>query len=112
LEIDASQIFVGKISEKIYPPQKDTDIVVVIFSPWDMFRFMYYQCKESDIEMPAWSKKWVNIRKSYCNFYHCGRGGIEVMLKNLGKYNVTSSFSKDFFLLIKAFSHLFNAFPF
>ncbi|XP_053406434.1 uncharacterized protein LOC123546709 [Mercenaria mercenaria] len=57
---------------------------VLTDGPWDMFRFMYYQCKESDIEMPLWSKKWVNIRKSYCNFYHCGRGGIEIMLKNLG----------------------------
>ncbi|XP_060575306.1 3'-5' exoribonuclease 1-like [Ruditapes philippinarum] len=62
----------------------EKSFAVLTDGPWDMFRFMYYQCKESDIEMPAWSKKWVNIRKSYCNFYHCGRGGIEVMLKNLG----------------------------
>lgn len=57
---------------------------VLTDGPWDMFRFMYYQCVESRIEMPSWCKKWVNIRKCYCNFYHCGRGGIEVMLKNLG----------------------------
>ncbi|KAL4231271.1 3'-5' exoribonuclease 1 [Mactra antiquata] len=62
----------------------DKSFAVLTDGPWDMFRFMYYQCKESKIEMPVWSKKWVNIRKAYCNFYQCGRGGIEIMLKNLG----------------------------
>ncbi|KAH3707811.1 hypothetical protein DPMN_067227 [Dreissena polymorpha] len=52
--------------------------------PWDMFRFMFYQCQESRIEMPTWSKVWINIRKAYCNLYNCGRGGIEIMLHNQG----------------------------
>ena len=51
-----------------------------------MFRFMYYQCKESDIPMPDWSRVWINVRKSYCNFYQLPRGGIETMLKNLGNF--------------------------
>lgn len=62
----------------------EKSFAVLTDGPWDMFRFMYYQCKESGIEMPKWSHKWVNIRKSYCNFYQCGRGGIETMLSNLG----------------------------
>lgn len=57
---------------------------VLTDGPWDMFRFMFYQCKESKIDMPSWSKQWVNIRKAYCNFYQCSRGGIETMLTSLG----------------------------
>ena len=49
-----------------------------------MYRFMYNQCEISHIPMPKWSKRWVNIRKAYSNFYDCRRGGIEVMLENLG----------------------------
>ena len=49
-----------------------------------MFRFMYNQCEISHIQMPKWSKQWVNIRKAYSNFYQCRRAGIEVMLTNLG----------------------------
>lgn len=62
----------------------EKSFAVLTDGPWDMFRFMYYQCKESGIEMPKWSKKWINIRKSYCNFYQLGRGGIETMLQTLG----------------------------
>ena len=49
-----------------------------------MYRFMYNQCEISHVPMPRWSKQWVNIRKTYSNFYQCRRGGIEVMLQNLG----------------------------
>ncbi|XP_052772856.1 3'-5' exoribonuclease 1-like [Mya arenaria] len=63
---------------------QEKSFAVLTDGPWDMFRFMYYQCQESSVEMPAWSRVWINIRKSYCNFYQCGRGGIETMLKNLG----------------------------
>lgn len=74
--------FIGSVSvlEMLLTVRKN----IVYFRPWDMFRFMYYQCKESGIEMPAWSCRWINIRKAYCNFYHCARGGIETMLKTLG----------------------------
>lgn len=57
---------------------------VLTDGPWDMYRFMYNQCEISKIPMPSWSKQWVNIRKAYSNFYQCRRGGIEVMLSNLG----------------------------
>lgn len=57
---------------------------VLTDGPWDMYRFMYNQCEISQIPMPRWSKQWVNIRKAYSNFYQCRRGGIEVMLSNLG----------------------------
>ncbi|KAH3805717.1 3'-5' exoribonuclease 1-like [Dreissena polymorpha] len=63
---------------------QEKTFAVLTDGPWDMFRFMFYQCQESRIEMPAWSKVWINIRKAYCNFYNCGRGGIEIMLHNLG----------------------------
>lgn len=88
-KVDEAGVFpdvLGRVETWLQDHQLGTEksFAVLTDGPWDMFRFMYYQCKESGLEMPSWSRKWVNIRKSYCNFYHCGRGGIEIMLKNLG----------------------------
>nr|CAD7591755.1 unnamed protein product [Timema genevievae] len=46
---------------------------VVTDGPWDMGRFLYGQCKISEISYPQFGKKWVNIRKVFSNFYRCKR---------------------------------------
>jgi len=48
-----------------------------------MSRFLYMQCLSSDIAYPNWAKKWVNIRKVFCNAYGV-RAGVSTMLEVLG----------------------------
>ncbi len=40
-----------------------------IFRAWDMSKFLNIQCRISRIRYPPFAKKWINIRKSYGNFY-------------------------------------------
>lgn len=34
-----------------------------------MSKFLNIQCRISGIKYPSFAKKWINIRKSYGNFY-------------------------------------------
>nr|XP_034996423.1 3'-5' exoribonuclease 1 isoform X1 [Zootoca vivipara] len=36
---------------------------------WDMSKFLNIQCRISRLKYPSFAKKWINIRKSYGNFY-------------------------------------------
>uniref|UniRef100_A0A8B9GRV2 Exoribonuclease 1 n=1 Tax=Astyanax mexicanus TaxID=7994 RepID=A0A8B9GRV2_ASTMX len=36
---------------------------------WDMSKFLYTQCRLSRIRYPQFARKWINIRKSYGNYY-------------------------------------------
>ncbi|XP_032144209.1 3'-5' exoribonuclease 1 isoform X2 [Cebus imitator] len=45
---------------------------------WDMSKFLNIQCQISRIKYPSFAKKWINIRKSYGNFYKRKRKGSEV----------------------------------
>ncbi|KAF5922386.1 hypothetical protein HPG69_009426 [Diceros bicornis minor] len=36
---------------------------------WDMSKFLNIQCRLSRLKYPPFAKKWINIRKSYGNFY-------------------------------------------
>lgn len=40
-----------------------------VFRSWDMSKFLKIQCQISRIRYPQFAKKWINIRKSYRNFY-------------------------------------------
>ncbi|KAI7796242.1 3'-5' exoribonuclease 1 [Triplophysa rosa] len=53
---------------------------------WDMGKFLYTQCKLSRIRYPQFARKWINIRKSYGNFYKVARSQTKLicMLENLG----------------------------
>ncbi|TRY99387.1 hypothetical protein DNTS_002005 [Danionella cerebrum] len=53
---------------------------------WDMGKFFYTQCKLSRIRYPQFARKWINIRKSYGNFYKVARTQTKLicMLENLG----------------------------
>uniref|UniRef100_A0A3Q2NT24 3'-5' exoribonuclease 1 n=1 Tax=Fundulus heteroclitus TaxID=8078 RepID=A0A3Q2NT24_FUNHE len=53
---------------------------------WDMSKFLNIQCRVSSIRYPQFAKKWINIRKSYCNFYKVPRTQtkLSTMLEKLG----------------------------
>nr|XP_033772009.1 3'-5' exoribonuclease 1 isoform X2 [Geotrypetes seraphini] len=53
---------------------------------WDMSKFLNIQCRVSCIKYPRFAKKWINIRKSYGNFYKVPRNQtkLTIMLENLG----------------------------
>uniref|UniRef100_A0AAY4C0Q3 3'-5' exoribonuclease 1 n=1 Tax=Denticeps clupeoides TaxID=299321 RepID=A0AAY4C0Q3_9TELE len=53
---------------------------------WDMSKFLNMQCKISRIKHPKFAKKWINIRKSYGNFYKVPRTQTKLssMLEKLG----------------------------
>ncbi|KAM3587857.1 uncharacterized protein V6R79_015389 [Siganus canaliculatus] len=53
---------------------------------WDMSKFLNIQCQISRIRYPQFAKKWINIRKSYGNFYKVPRTQtkLSTMLEKLG----------------------------
>ncbi|KAL7844021.1 hypothetical protein SRHO_G00225600 [Serrasalmus rhombeus] len=53
---------------------------------WDMSKFLYTQCRLSHIRYPKFARKWINIRKSYANYYKVARNKTKLscMLENLG----------------------------
>ncbi|XP_039996077.1 3'-5' exoribonuclease 1 [Xiphias gladius] len=53
---------------------------------WDMSKFLNIQCRVSHIRYPPFAKKWINIRKSYGNFYKVPRTQtkLSTMLEKLG----------------------------
>ncbi|KAL7854165.1 hypothetical protein AOLI_G00210090 [Acnodon oligacanthus] len=53
---------------------------------WDMSKFLYTQCRLSHIRYPQFARKWINIRKSYANYYKVARNKTKLscMLENLG----------------------------
>ncbi|XP_076034444.1 3'-5' exoribonuclease 1-like [Oratosquilla oratoria] len=64
---------------------KDTkQFGVVTDGPWDMGRFMLQQCSNNELPFPQWGRKWINIRKSYSNFYNTKRLSLQDMLAEMG----------------------------
>lgn len=57
---------------------------VLTDGPWDMSRFLFMQCQHCRIPFPKWGKKWINLRKTYSNFYQCRRTKLNEMLVSLG----------------------------
>ncbi|XP_012412853.1 3'-5' exoribonuclease 1 isoform X2 [Trichechus manatus latirostris] len=53
---------------------------------WDMSKFLNIQCQLSRLRYPPFAKKWINIRKSYGNFYKVPRSQtkLTIMLEKLG----------------------------
>ncbi|XP_069832811.1 3'-5' exoribonuclease 1 [Dendropsophus ebraccatus] len=53
---------------------------------WDMSKFLNMQCRVSRIKYPQFARKWINIRKSYGNFYKVPRNQtkLTMMLEKLG----------------------------
>lgn len=53
---------------------------------WDMSKFLNIQCRLNRLKYPPFAKKWINIRKSYGNFYKVPRSQtkLTIMLEKLG----------------------------
>ncbi|XP_075412856.1 3'-5' exoribonuclease 1 [Tenrec ecaudatus] len=53
---------------------------------WDMSKFLNIQCQLSSLGYPPFAKEWINIRKSYGNFYKVPRSQtkLTIMLEKLG----------------------------
>ncbi|KAF7696969.1 3'-5' exoribonuclease 1 [Silurus meridionalis] len=53
---------------------------------WDMSKFLYTQCRQSRMRYPPFARNWINIRKSYGNYYKVARTQTKLncMLENLG----------------------------
>ncbi|XP_026796870.2 3'-5' exoribonuclease 1 [Pangasianodon hypophthalmus] len=53
---------------------------------WDMSKFLYTQCRLSRLRYPQFARNWINIRKSYGNYYKVARTQtrLNCMLENLG----------------------------
>lgn len=66
-----------------YCPNFD-DFAIVTDGSYDMALFFITQCQFSNVPVPDFSKKWINIRKLYSNFYKTKRCDLETMLKILG----------------------------
>lgn len=63
---------------------KENRFAIVTDGPWDMSRFLYMQCTTCDIPYPQWARRWVNIRKAFCNAYHVPKCSVSTMLNILG----------------------------
>ena len=68
--------------------------ILITDGPFDMGRFMYLQCKYSEISYPEYGMYWANLRKLFVNFYkasfysnnnHAAQlPGLQTMLSRLG----------------------------
>lgn len=58
--------------------------VIVTDGPWDLGRFLYHQTLLSDVTFPSFAKAWINLRKTFANFYQRKRCGIKEMLEFIG----------------------------
>ncbi|XP_050713231.1 3'-5' exoribonuclease 1-like isoform X3 [Eriocheir sinensis] len=67
---------------KLNTPQ--ARMTVLTDGPWDMGRFLHQQCRISQVPYPSWGKKWINIRKSFSNFYNTKRMCLKDMLTHVG----------------------------
>ena len=69
--------------------------ILITDGPFDMGRFMYLQCKYSEISYPEYGCYWANLRKLFVNFYKASfysnnnhsmqLPGLQTMLSRLGK---------------------------
>jgi 3'-5' exoribonuclease 1 len=46
--------------------------LIITDGPFDMGRFLYLQCKHSNLDYPSYGSFWANLRKVFVNFYKEG----------------------------------------
>ncbi|XP_023213189.1 3'-5' exoribonuclease 1-like, partial [Centruroides sculpturatus] len=56
---------------------------IVTDGPWDMNKFLVVQCDLSHTSFPKFGKKWVNICKTFANFYKTKKRSLKKMLQTL-----------------------------
>lgn len=52
---------------------------------YDIGKFLYKQCQLSNVKFPIWAHRWMNIRKSFCLFYHLRWFNLRLMVEMLGQ---------------------------
>ena len=55
---------------------KNKRYAVVTDGNWDMSKFLVSQCHYSNVPIPKWGKSWVNLKKTFKNFYQKGENRI------------------------------------
>ncbi|EEB15175.1 3' histone mRNA exonuclease, putative [Pediculus humanus corporis] len=55
---------------------KNKRYAVVTDGNWDMSKFLVSQCHYSNVPIPKWGKTWVNLKKTFKNFYQKGENRI------------------------------------
>merc|ERR1712071_290411 len=83
LFIDALASFEEWLSQKQLGTKYS--FAIVTDDPWDMGKFPQDQCKLSQVEFPAYSRYWVNIRKIFANFYNTSRLPLSAMIQLIGQ---------------------------
>ena len=103
LFIDALASFEEWLSQKQLGTKYS--FAIVTDGPWDMGKFLQDQCKVnrmvefliitnfnqietiqlSQVEFPAYSRYWVNIRKIFANFYNTSRLPLSAMIQLIGQ---------------------------
>merc|ERR1739838_480809 len=66
-----------------FEDSRSQSFAVVTDGPWDMGRFLVKQTNQSNMLFPKWALRWINIRKTYSNFYKTKRLNLSDMLDNL-----------------------------
>ncbi|XP_038046210.1 3'-5' exoribonuclease 1-like [Patiria miniata] len=54
--------------------------IIVTDGPWDMNMYLNVQCKLSQVPYPAYARQWINLCKTFSNFYKTKRMCLRNML--------------------------------
>mmetsp|Transcript_91769 Transcript_91769/g.161826 ORF Transcript_91769/g.161826 Transcript_91769/m.161826 type:complete len:375 (-) Transcript_91769:118-1242(-) len=73
-----------RISRGLVQNETHKNFAFVTDGPWDMRNFLDSECKLKAIKKPAYYQNWINIKKSYEEFYKLKSRPITDMLKSLG----------------------------
>ncbi|RKO87914.1 ribonuclease H-like domain-containing protein, partial [Blyttiomyces helicus] len=52
--------------------------------PWDVRDFVRKQCEHSILDRPPYMRRFTDLRRLYCDFYHRDRANLVGMLRGLG----------------------------
>jgi len=88
-QVDTAKIFKNVFAEfevwlKKFQLGTRYKFAVVTDGPYDMGRFLFTQCELDKIPLPKFGKQWINITKTFSNFYKCKRGNLAHMLEFSG----------------------------
>lgn len=61
------------------------NLKIVSLKKWDLGKFLKDQCLLSQVEFPSYAQYWVNIRKTFSNFYDTGKLPLNSMIQLIGQ---------------------------
>ncbi|XP_033632736.1 3'-5' exoribonuclease 1-like [Asterias rubens] len=59
---------------------KEHSFIIVTDGPWDMNMYLNVQCKLSQVRYPSYARQWINLCKTFSNFYKTKRMCLRNML--------------------------------